>query len=165
MSDVKQNTKKNISELERKLRVQKHEYRYQHDHKDPKGPTITPVKDASGYIANRHLYSDTTVICEECGEIFDMQSKSEDDFAEAVFTIKSMVNQMKILTNFNSDNGDAVRESLAVILKFIDNIEMNFGPSYFKMIKQFSGGNKNKNKNGNQRQKGHMGVSSSSFGR
>ena len=156
--------KKLIRDIKNQLTSQVNEYRFYHDHKDAKGPLITPLKDVNNrYIPNRHMYPDSAVMCEDCEEIFDMESISEEDFDYCMFKLTSAVNQMKVLTNFNSDDGGELQDSLANILKFFYKFEHNFKPGYFKMVKQYMGGNKNRNKNNNQRQKGHMGVSSSSF--
>ena len=131
------------------------------DHRNNQGPSVERVATSNRFIRDRHLYSDSCVICKECGEIFDITSHTKEEFKQAVMVITDMVNQIKLLGN----PGDDDYAKLIEVLNFTDRaLFEGIGPYYFHLVKQLSNGNGNgKNRKQDSNHKGKLGISSGQF--
>ena len=138
------------------------------EHKNKTGPRLVSVHDDANntYIKDRHKLSADAVICKECGEIFEMTAYSAEEIENAVSTLKSALNQIKVLVNLTDEEFKDVVE----LIKLVDDkIEGSLVPYYLGMIKRLSGDDRRRNRdNGNQKGRignisGNMGVSSRSF--
>lgn len=138
------------------------------DHKNRTGPRLVNVHDDANttYIKDRHKLSADTVICKECGEIFEMTAYQPEEIENSVAMLKSALNQIKVLASLNDDEYQDIVE---LIKWFDEKIDNSLVPYYLGMIKRLSGEDKRRrNDNGNQKGRvgnisGNMGVSARAF--
>lgn len=126
------------------------------DHKDAKGAIIDPLSKCT-HIKNRDGWSQNAVVCQECGEIMELESVTPDEQRAIIRAIRNMVNLYKIM----GDTTEEDFEKLVSILQFTDEMEAAFFPSYNEMVKRKSKGGKKPN-SGNHRQ-ARFGVASTQF--
>lgn len=138
------------------------------DHKNKTGPRLVNVHDEANtvYVKDRAKMSPDAVICKECGDIFEMTAYQPEEIENAVATLKSALNQIKVLANLNDDEFADIVE---LIKWFDEKIDGSLVPYYLGMIKRLAGDDKRRNRdNGNQKGRvgnisGNMGVSARSF--
>lgn len=128
------------------------------DHKDAKGPTLENLSDTKEFVRQRRLYGDCAVICKQCKDIFDFRSYSMDDLLKVTTIIRSAANQIKVLDNMSDQDYEKIKS----IMEIADELETSFFPYYLNVIKQLTNG-KGNGKKDHGRQKGRLGISSSSF--
>lgn len=138
------------------------------DHKNKTGPRLVNVHSSENnvYIKDKNKLSPDTVICKECGEIFEMTAYRTEEIEDAVKTLSSMLNQIKVLANLSDQEFMEIVE----LIKLVDDkISGSLVPYYDGMIKRLSGNDKRRNNNdGNQKGRvgnisGNMGASARSF--
>lgn len=152
--------KAEVESARRGFQRQMREAQLQCDHKNNNGACLENVRTTNRYVQNRNKYSEATVICKECGEIFEMEPYTTEQLEDAFFIISSAVNQVKVFDDSNDDDYQKLVEMLAVI----DDFRTGFMPYHNNMMKRLAnkGGNR---KGSSQRQKGKLGagVNSSQF--
>lgn len=137
------------------------------DHKNRTGPRLVNVHEATDvYVKDRNKMSEDTVVCKECGEIFEMTAFKAEEVDEAVAMLKSMLNQIKVLANLNDEE---YKEIVELIKMIDDKIDGSLVPYYMGMIKRLTDDGKRRDRNnGNQKGRvgnisGNMGASARSF--
>ena len=158
----------NIREKQRELKTAIRYSQRQCDHKNKMGPRLVNVHDPDNdfYIKDKHKLSDTTVVCKECHEIFEMVAYDPEEIDKAVRTLSSMLNQIKVLANLSDNEYSDVVEMIELV---DDKINGALVPYYLGMLKKLNGNDKRRNNNDNNQKgrvgniSGSMGVSSRSF--
>ena len=157
-----------IREKKRELQTAIRYSQRQCDHKNKTGPRLVNVHDPDNdfYIKDKHKLSDTTVICKECHEIFEMTAYDAEEIDKAVGILSSMLNQIKVLANLS----DAEYSDVTEMIELVDEkIKGALVPYYVGMLKKLAGNDKRRNNTDNNQKgrvgnlSGSMGVSSRSF--
>ena len=163
--NARRTTSEMIRETRRSLVVQLRQRQIECDHKNNHGPIIyepsnPKVKDL---VPGNRKFNEMDMICEECGEIINMESVTKEDADAAFQTLYDVCNQTKLLCSLN----DKEAESIAEIMENLDIIKKSLMSFYENnVIKPLvNGGKGKKNNNNNTRQKGKMGINSTSYNR
>lgn len=116
-------------------------------------------------IQNKHWYPQSAVIHPSCGTIFDATPYDAKEAFLIFYRAKSLIHQIKFLTNANQTLGADKLDELNRLLSMQEDIEANIYPFYVDMIKalkkQDDGKSRNKNR---QNRKGHIGINSDVYG-
>lgn len=148
-------------ELRTAIRAQQREC----DHKNRHGACLESVHTTGEYIKDRNKLGENVVICKECHDIFDLTTFTAEEIEDAVSTLKSMINQIKVVTNMD----DAEYADIVKLLEFMDDkIDGVLVPYYITMIKRLGSDGRRKNNESSSKGRigglgGSMGVNSRSF--
>lgn len=164
------NGNETVKAAENRFRHEQREFRKRHAHKNSKYPCIKPIRESRMTFDIKPWYKyqtanggtdikDTICVCDDCGEIMDMSQFSATELQEAIFKLRSMLDQIKILCNLNDEEYELlVRDGFGSI----DNMTQ-FADYYSKMIADL-GNNKKGNGGGHNRSsKGGFGINKAMF--
>ena len=161
--NARRTTSERIREKNREIRMLFRERQIRCDHKDKHGPILYEPTNpkVKNLIAGNRNFGEMDMICEECGEVINMESVTREDADAAFQTLYDVCNQTKLLCELNDNEA----ESIAEIMENLDIIKNSLMSFYENnVIKPLVNGGKGK-KNNNTRQKGKMGISSNSYNR
>lgn len=161
---AKNNWNDEIAEAERNLREKRRKKAKNCDHNS--GEKIVELKEynAKYPIQDRSLYPDTAVIHPDCGTIFDARQYTYKETFDAFFRAKSMIHQIKYLTNANNTMPQEKLEELNMCLDALENVESTIRPFYNEMTKNLEKSENENRQKKSRRQYGHIGIKASMYG-
>lgn len=117
---------------------------------------LVPISESRLPDREKQKYSDTTYICDNCGDIFEANAYDQRDIDRIFFDIHSALAQIQLLVGAKLD--DQERAELEDAFEKADDLEKIIGNFYLEMVKLMSKGN---NKGGKKKtSKGGIGISS-----
>ena len=161
--NARRTTSERIREKNREIRVLYRERQIRCDHKDNHHPLLYDPTDAKvkDLISGNRKFGEMDMVCSECLDVINMESVTREDADAAFQTLYDVCNQTKLLCELNDSEAESIYEIMEN-LDIIKNALMSFYEN--NVIKPLVNGGKGK-KNNNTRQKGKMGISSSSYNR
>lgn len=150
-----------IGNIRREYNLRLREGQIRCNHCDSRGPLVESLKDTKENVKNKDNYSDTSCICVECKDIFDMSSFTLAEITDAFYVLSSMANQIKIFDKMNDED----YEKIVTVLETLDELSGSFVTYYLNMIKKLSKGGNNKNQNKHNNSKGRIGITAKQYSR
>ena len=126
-------------------------------HNQVSGAHLNLVSESRLPEREKAKYSDTTFICDNCGDIFESNAYSEREVEKLFFDLHSMLAQIQLITGAKMDEKD--RAELEAAFDKADYLETLMGNFYLDMVKNMTKGN---NRNGGKKKtsKGGIGITS-----
>lgn len=145
-----------IREREKSLAIAKAMKRRKCYHSQVSGAHLIPIGQSKLPDKEKAKYTDTTYVCDNCGEIIETGLFNQREVNNLFFNQRSMLNQIQMLAGAKLD--DAEKEELDAAFDKVDYLEGLMGSFYNDMVqtlsKQDNGGKGKKNT------KGGIGVTS-----
>ena len=149
-----------ISEKQRAYRAEvRRQQEYCNHRFGGNGRHLENVHTTNQFVRDRNLYSDSTVICPECTDIFETDAYTLKDLNSGIFMYQSMLSQIKLFSELDENDWEAIDNAY----RALDTISSMF-TYYNDMVQKLTNGNKNNRNNNNGSSKGGVGVRSSMFG-
>lgn len=161
---AKNNMDAAIAAAERELKNKRREKAKHCDHNS--GDKLIPLNEYNARypIQDRSLYPDTAMVHPDCGTIFDGKQYTAKETFDTFFKAKSMIHQVKFLTNANNTMPEDKLDELNMYLEAVENVEAAIRPFYNEMVKNLEKTENNSRRNKDNRQYGHIGIKASMYG-
>lgn len=146
-------TAKELESLKRNMLMLTEEKQHKCMHKPQTDGRVVEVHNSDVNIPKKDKYPESSVVCTNCYKIFEMNSFTVNQLDTCMFTLGSMIEQIKVLAALNDEDMEDI-ESGYTALEHLETLK-NF---YADIIKKLtSGGNNNNNRQ--KSSKGHIGYS------
>lgn len=156
-SNSMQDLDRDIRDAEKEVAIKRALKRRKCYHSQVSGAHLIPISEYKGMSPKeKQKYTDTTYVCDNCDEIIETAFFSHEEVNNLFFNVRSMLNQIQMLTGAKLDDED--REELDAAFEKVNYLEALMGNFYNDMVralsKQDNGGKGKKNS------KGGIGISS-----
>lgn len=125
-------------------------------HNQTSGAHLIPISESRLPEREKAKYTDTTYVCDNCGDIIETQIYTEEEVNKIFFSLHSMLGQIQLIAAAKFD--ERKKDELEAAFDKADYLEGLIGNFYNGMVKELSKGNKGGGKK--KTSKGGIGVTS-----
>lgn len=160
-------TKEELQSARSRLAKADYNYKKECPHKDGKFPANKSISESNRNIEIQPYYrnkdgsvKEQIVVCDICGTVYNTEYLTPDKINESIFTIRSMIEQMKLMFKFDNNEYEQLTTEPYEALDTLST----FAHFYNNAMRDLKDQNKNRNNgNNNGASKGNIGISRSMF--